>query len=130
MLKKLIELFQMNGEVHGTSLGLFTVYLEIPPNSHPETLFVSESGIYALLAHSNKSKAQKLMRFVYEERVQPCLQAGRPTENIPNGVNLLNRTKELLLRDSYKSCYNNIRTNIDVPSAVKDLLSIIYVYSE
>lgn len=47
-------------------LGPFAVHLETPPNWHPETLFVSEPGIYALLARSNKSQARKYMHFIFE----------------------------------------------------------------
>ncbi|CAB3222393.1 unnamed protein product [Arctia plantaginis] len=56
-------------------LGPFTVHLETPPNWHPETLFVSEPVINALLARSNKSQAKKLMRFVYEEETYATKQS-------------------------------------------------------
>ena len=49
----------------------FTAHLETPPNWHPETLFVSEPGIYALLVRSNKSQAKKIMHFIYEEVLPP-----------------------------------------------------------
>lgn len=42
-------------------------HLETPPNWHPETLFVSEPGIYALIGRSYKPQARKFMQFVYED---------------------------------------------------------------
>ena len=71
-------------------------------------------------------RAQKRNLSQAPKRVPPGYELVIQRKNIPNGVNVLNYcTKELLLRGSYKSCYNNIRTNIDVPSLVKDLLSTV-----
>lgn len=47
-----------------------------PSNWHPETLFVSEAGIYALLARSNKPEAKKFMSFVYEKVLPSIRQKG------------------------------------------------------
>ena len=39
---------------------------QLPANWHPETLFVLEPGVYALMARSNKPMAKQRMKFVYE----------------------------------------------------------------
>lgn len=73
-----------------------------PSNWHPETLFVSEAGIYALLARSNKPEAKKFMAFVYEKVLPSIRQKGeyissdKKLSNISNILlNLVKSNQEL-----------------------------------
>jgi prophage antirepressor-like protein len=50
---------------------------ELPSNWHPETLFVLEPGVYALLARSNKPMAKQMMRFVYETILPTIRRTGK-----------------------------------------------------
>ncbi|AXN77308.1 bro15 [Heliothis virescens ascovirus 3i] len=46
-------------------------------NWHPETLFVLEPGVYALMARSNKPMAKQRMKFVYETILPTIRKTGR-----------------------------------------------------
>nr|AHC69615.1 BRO-L [Lymantria dispar multiple nucleopolyhedrovirus] len=48
-----------------------------PANWHPETLFVLEPGVYALLARSNKPMAKERMKFVYETILPTIRKTGK-----------------------------------------------------
>nr|QIT08119.1 baculovirus repeated orf [Lymantria dispar multiple nucleopolyhedrovirus] len=48
-----------------------------PANWHPETLFVLEPGVYALLARSNKPMAKEKMKFVYETILPTIRKTGK-----------------------------------------------------
>jgi prophage antirepressor-like protein len=50
---------------------------DLPPNWQPDTLFVLEPGIYALMARSNKRLAKEKMRFVYETILPTIRKTGR-----------------------------------------------------
>nr|ANS70958.1 baculovirus repeated ORF i [Lymantria dispar multiple nucleopolyhedrovirus] len=48
-----------------------------PANWHPETLFVLEPGVYALMARSNKPMAKEKMKYVYETILPTIRKTGR-----------------------------------------------------
>nr|AMO27665.1 BRO-F [Lymantria dispar multiple nucleopolyhedrovirus] len=48
-----------------------------PANWQPETLFVLEPGVYALLARSNKPMAKEKMKFVYETILPTIRKTGK-----------------------------------------------------
>nr|AIX47910.1 BRO-D [Lymantria dispar multiple nucleopolyhedrovirus] len=48
-----------------------------PANWHPETLFVLEPGVYALMARSNKPMAKEKMKFVYETILPTIRKTGK-----------------------------------------------------
>nr|ANS70959.1 baculovirus repeated ORF j [Lymantria dispar multiple nucleopolyhedrovirus] len=50
---------------------------DLPNNWQPETLFVLEPGVYALLARSNKPMAKEKMKFVYETILPAIRKTGR-----------------------------------------------------
>ncbi|AYD68237.1 bro15 [Heliothis virescens ascovirus 3h] len=50
---------------------------QTPSNWHPETLFVLEPGVYALMARSNKPMAKQRMKFVYETILPTIRKTGR-----------------------------------------------------
>jgi prophage antirepressor-like protein len=49
----------------------------VPANWQPETLFVLEPGVYALLARSNKPMAKQMMKFVYETILPTIRKTGK-----------------------------------------------------
>ncbi|ABF47391.1 BRO-A [Clanis bilineata nucleopolyhedrovirus] len=50
---------------------------ELPTNWQPETLFVLEPGVYALMARSNKPVAKQRMKFVYETILPTIRKTGK-----------------------------------------------------
>ncbi|ABY47745.1 BRO-A [Helicoverpa armigera granulovirus] len=50
---------------------------QLPANWHPETLFVLEPGVYALMARSNKPVAKQRMKFVYETILPTIRKTGK-----------------------------------------------------
>ncbi|QWO71557.1 BRO [Orgyia pseudotsugata single capsid nuclopolyhedrovirus] len=57
-----------------------------PANWQPETLFVLEPGVYALMARSNKPMAKEKMKYVYETILPTIRKTGRFEVNNRNEV--------------------------------------------
>lgn len=58
----------------------------VPANWQPETLFVLEPGVYALLARSNKPMAKQMMRYVYETILPTIRKTGKFDINVKKSV--------------------------------------------
>jgi prophage antirepressor-like protein len=70
-----------------------------PANWHPETLFVLEPGVYALMARSNKPMAKEKMKFVYETILPTIRKTGKFEMNKTSNINYEAEMKIKLLEE-------------------------------
>jgi prophage antirepressor-like protein len=70
-----------------------------PANWHPETLFVLEPGVYALMARSTKPMAKEKMKFVYETILPTIRKTGKFEMNKTSNINYEAEMKIKLLEE-------------------------------
>nr|AIX47911.1 BRO-E [Lymantria dispar multiple nucleopolyhedrovirus] len=70
-----------------------------PANWHPETLFVLEPGVYALMARSTKPMAKEKMKYVYETILPTIRKTGKFEMNKTSNINYEAEMKIKLLEE-------------------------------
>nr|AMO27741.1 BRO-C [Lymantria dispar multiple nucleopolyhedrovirus]QDE14927.1 bro-c [Lymantria dispar multiple nucleopolyhedrovirus] len=68
---------EINGAINRRPLATSSIHSQTPPNWQPNTVFISEAGVYALIMRSKLPAAEEFQRWLFEEVLPELRKTGK-----------------------------------------------------